>query len=365
MAWHWDKRRQTNVFLVLIILASAVTGGVVAELIRNRHGQGELPRMQLANPETAENQEIVDVVKKVGPAVVLINTRRDEVVYDWFLRPMMRQAEGLGSGVIFDKRGYILTNNHVVADAAEIRVTLPDKRTFTGKKIGGDELTDVAVIKISGRSLPVAALADSDKVRVGETVVAIGNPYGFDNTVTVGVISALERSLSEPEENVYLENLIQTDASINPGNSGGPLLNLKGEVVGINTAIIQQAQGIGFSIPTNSARKAAEELVKYGKVVRLGILGTPLTKEVAAALSRQLKQKIAVNQGVFVTQVVEKSPAAQAGLKAGDIVVAIDGRKITKMEELQQSVRKAGYGGSVRLTVNRQGREIKIKVVIR
>ncbi len=368
MSASWDKRKRANIFLVVIILASAVLGGMVADFIKHRQRPSEQPRLELSNPgkiPLGDQDTIVDVVTKMGPAVALINTRRDEVIYDWFLRPTMRKAEGLGSGVIFDSRGYILTNNHVVADATEIKVTLPDKRTFTGKKIGGDALTDIAVVKINAPNLPVAPLADSDKIRVGETVVAIGNPYGFDNTVTAGVISALERSLTDPEENIYLENLIQTDASINPGNSGGPLLNLKGEVVGINTAIIPQAQGIGFAIPANRAKKAAEELIKFGKVIRLGIMGTPLSKETAAAISKQLEQPLAVNQGIFITQVVPDSPASKAGLKTGDIITAIDGKKLTKMEELQTVVQKVGFGGKFKLTVNRQGKKLELRVVIK
>lgn len=368
MSARWDKRKGANIFLVIIILASAVLGGVVADFIKNRQKPREMPRIELSNPgqiPLGDQDTVVSVVKRMGPAVALINTRRDEVIYDWFLRPTMRKAEGLGSGVIFDSRGYILTNNHVVADATEIKVTLPDKRTFTGKKIGGDALTDIAVVKINGTNLPVAPLGNSDKMRVGETVIAIGNPYGFDNTVTAGVVSALERSLTEPEENIYLENLIQTDASINPGNSGGPLLNMRGEVIGINTAIIPQAQGIGFAIPANRARQAAEELIKFGKVIRLGILGTPLSKEAAAAISKQLEQPIAENQGIFITQVIKDSPAGRAGLKTGDIITAIDGKKITKMEELQTVVRKVGYGGRFKLTINRQGKKFDLKVVIK
>ena len=195
-------------------------------------------------------------------------------------------------------------------------------------------------------------------------MVAIGNPYGFDNTVTTGVISALERSLTEPEQNIYLENLIQTDASINPATAV-IAFEPAGEVVGINTAIIPQAQGIGFAIPANRARQVAEELIKYGKAIRLGILGTTLTEETAAALSEQLNQKIAVKEGVFVTQVLENTPASQAGMKPGDVVIAADGKKVTKMEQLQAKVKQAGYGGSFRLTVNRQGREINLRIVIR
>lgn len=368
MAPRWDKRKRGNLILVIIILASAALGGLVADLIKNKQRPQQQPKMELSNPgkiPLGDQDTVVEVAKKMGPAVALINTRREEVIYDWFLRPSKRQAEGLGSGVIFDQRGYILTNNHVVADATEIKVTLPDKRTFTGKKVGGDPFTDIAVVKINGANLPVAPLADSDKIRVGETVIAIGNPYGFDNTITVGVVSALERSLADPEASVYLENLVQTDASINPGNSGGPLLNLKGEVVGINTAIIPQAQGIGFAIPSNRAREAAEEIIKYGKVIRLGIAGMPLNKETAEALSKQLERPIGETTGVFVTQVQKDSPAERAGLKMGDVIVAIDGKKLTKMEELQKKVRAVGFGGRFKLTVSRQGKKSTIGVVIK
>src|SRR5262249_18429907 len=211
-----------------------------------------------------ERTGIPAVVAKARPAVVNIATR--QVTYDVLLRAV--PAQGLGSGVIFDSRGYVLTNNHVVQGAQQIRVTLPDGRAFPGKLIGSDPITDLAVVKIDGRDLLVAQLGASSKLEIGETVIAIGNPLGLEGgpTVTVGVVSALARSIEDPG-GPTLHDLIQTDAAINPGNSGGPLIRMSGEVIGVNTAIIQGAQGIGFAISINSAKPIVQELLRRGPPV--------------------------------------------------------------------------------------------------
>ncbi|HEU5091339.1 MAG TPA: trypsin-like peptidase domain-containing protein, partial [Nitrospira sp.] len=228
-------------------------------------------------------------------------------------------ASGSGSGLIVDSEGHIVTNNHVIGDATEIEVRFSDKTKLIAHVIGKDADTDLAVLKVTtDRPLPSARFGDSADVKVGQWVLAVGNPFGLDRTVTLGVVSGIGR------ENINLsryENFIQTDASINPGNSGGPLFNLKGEVIGINTAIINFAQGIGFAIPSNMAKQVIEQLLAKGKVVRgwLGVGIQPLTAELAKTFG------VAEGEGVLVNEVFEKDPAALAGIKPGDVIVRIDG----------------------------------------
>lgn len=319
-----------------------------------------------ADAPSADEAHTIDVVKRVGPAVVMINTRVQKVVLDYFRRPVVQQAEGLGSGFIMNKDGYVLTNNHVISDAQSILVTLPGKNPVSGKLVGGDAVNDLAVIKIPGRSdLPVAPLGDSRKLQVGQAVVAIGNPYGFDNTVTTGVVSALGRSLpTEADPRLELQELIQTDASINPGNSGGPLLNLAGEVVGINTAIISQAQGLGFAIPIHVAREIADDLITHGKVLRLGIIGETISPAIADQLEAQTGRRLPVDHGVLVVSVEAKSPANTAGVRQGDILVELNGQTVDQVEDIRPMVRKIGFGGQIVLTVLRAGQRLRLRSVL-
>jgi len=291
----------------------------------------------------------VKVVEKVGPAVVRIETVEKAVVNDFFVGQIIQEREGIGSGVIIDEDGHIITNNHVISDASEIMVYLPNRTDpYRGRVVGTDPFTDLAVVRISGRDLPAAPLGNSDELRVGQIVIAIGNPYGFESSVTLGLVSALGRGLLlDPKYNLQIEGVIQTDASINPGNSGGPLLNLNGEVVGINTAIIQNAQGIGFAIPINTARAIAEELIAHGKILRLGILGGTIDEVFAARYERNTGKSLPVKSGVFVVEVVPNEPAAAAGLQPGDLIFAVGGDRIRSMEELTAKVREAGHGGEL------------------
>ncbi len=326
---------------------------------------------------TPENP-FVRVAEWASPAVVNISTvstrsgrtsselfrpfGNDPFSRDFFDRffegaPRRRQQNSLGSGLIIDKSGLILTNNHVIKDAEEITVRFANKQEVKGKVVGTDGKTDLAVIRVSTKEdLPVATLGDSDTLRVGEWAIAIGNPFGLDHTLTVGVVSATGRS--EVGIATY-ENFIQTDASINPGNSGGPLLNIRGEVIGINTAIVASGQGIGFAIPINMARKIMDDLVKKGKVTRgwLGVGIQPLTPELAKSFG-------ASGVGVLVNQVMPKSPAEAAGLKTGDLIVSIDGNAIKDPRQLQRIVAEAEIGKVLEISIlrDRQKQTVKARI---
>ena len=280
---------------------------------------------------------------------------------------------GVGSGVIYDPAGYILTNNHVVAGAQTLTVALPDGRVFEGKLLGGDPQTDLAVVQIQGDGLPVARLGDSDQLNVGDWVVAIGNALGLSGgpTVTAGVVSALGRTVQEPGDTLgaggpFLYDLIQTDASINPGNSGGPLVNLNGEVVGVNTLVAGiaepgiQAQGIGFAISANGARPIAEQLVSTGRVAHpfLGIRYTAVTPAVASQLGVQ------DGHGIVVMQVLPGSPAEQAGLRQSDVIVGIDNQKIEHESTLGRVLSTHKPGDAVTLEIRRDGVVQQVEVTL-
>jgi Do/DeqQ family serine protease len=318
------------------------------------------------------------VAEQVTPSVVNISTvssgksrtpnelfrpfGNDPFFRDFFDRffegmPRRRQQASLGSGVVIDKSGLILTNNHVIKDADEISVKFSDKHEAKGKVVGTDPKTDLAVIRVDTKNeLPVATLGNSDTLRVGEWAIAIGNPFGLDHTLTVGVVSATGRS--EVGIAAY-ENFIQTDASINPGNSGGPLLNIRGEVIGINTAIVASGQGIGFAIPVNMARKIIADLVKKGKVTRgwLGVGVQPLTSELAKSFGVS-------GEGVLVNQVMPKSPAETAGIKVGDLILALDGKAVKDPRELQRVIADADIGKSIEVTILREKERRTVSVQV-
>lgn len=323
---------------------------------------------------TKTGEAMAAIVEAVKPAVVNISTvktvrLRDPFFDDPFFRrffgepfgiPRERRQTGLGSGVIVDPSGYILTNNHVIRGADEIRVTLFDRREFKGKVIGTDPKTDLAVVKIDAKDLPYLELGDSDKLRVGELVIAIGNPYGLNQTVTMGIVSATGRA------NVGIadyEDFIQTDAAINPGNSGGALVNVRGELIGINTAIFSTTggyQGIGFAIPSNMAKAVMEQLIKHKKVVR-GWLGVSVQ-----ALSPEMKKHFGLKEdrGVLINQVFENSPAEKAGLKEEDIILQYNGKDITDPTQLRNIVASTPPGKEVELKIFRDGNVISRKVTI-
>ena len=271
-------------------------------------------------------------------------------------REMKQQS--LGSGFIIDKDGYILTNNHVVAGAEEIKVKLADGREFKARVVGRDSKTDLALIKISSlfKSLPVLPLGDSDTIRVGDWVLAIGNPFGLGHTVTQGIISATGRAIGSGP----YDDFLQTDAPINPGNSGGPLINLKGEVIGINSAIIATGQGIGFAIPSNMAKKVASQLREKGKVVRgwIGVTIQSVTPEIAQSFG--LKEA----KGALVADVVAGGPADKAGIKRGDIIVTFNGKDIKNSTDLPWIVAETSVGKTVDVKIIRNGKEMAVRMTI-
>ena len=275
-----------------------------------------------------------------------------------FKMPKKWKEQSLGSGVIVSSDGYIITNYHVVEQADEIRVTLFDKRSFKAKVIGADNKTDVAVVKIDADNLNAVQWADSDKLQVGEFVLAIGNPYGLSHTITMGIISAVGRA------NVGIadyEDFIQTDAAINPGNSGGPLVNTKGEVLGINTAIFSKSggyQGIGFAVPSNMARLVMNQLIQKGKVTR-GWLGVTI-QEITPELSQKFGLKTA--KGALIGDVAKGSPAEKAGLRRGDIIVEFNGKKVDDVGNLRNMVAQSKVGAQIPLTIIRSGKEYAINI---
>jgi Do/DeqQ family serine protease len=364
---------------VLLALAAGVGAGVGLQLTGL-----PLPGLRPtgpAAPETPAAEEIqqafVRVSERVRPAVVNIATahflRRQRPsgpesgspslrdFYDRYfgqMPPGERERSGVGSGVIIDKQGHILTNFHVIKGADEITVRLHNKKELPGQIVGTDQKTDLAVIRIPVAEGVVAApIGDSDRIRVGEWAVAIGSPFGLEQTVTIGVVSATGRS---DVGIVPYENFIQTDASINPGNSGGPLLNARGEVIGINTAILSTGQGIGFAIPINVAQRVASSLISKGRVVRgwLGVSLQPLSAELAQALGAPS------GRGTVVARVLPGSPAEKAGLQPNDVILRYEDVVIEDLQHLQRLVLETPVDRAVTLKVLRKGKEVPISVTI-
>ncbi len=332
---------------------------------------------------------VTNVVQSVGPSVVRIDASRtvrrqsnDDPFNNPFFRRFFgdeapaprrrsrggqeRERQGSGSGFIVSSDGQIFTNAHVIEGADTVTVTLKDGRELPGKVLGADPLTDVAVIKVEAEGLPTVNFADSEELDPGQWAIAIGNPLGLDNTVTTGIVSATGRSSSEvgiPDKRV---NFIQTDAAINPGNSGGPLIDEKGRVIGINTAIIRGAQGIGFAIPINRARQIADQIVTKGKVEHpfLGIRMVGITPELKERINTDPNSpfKLEADGGVLVVQVVPESPAAQAGLRPGDVITQIQGKAVQEPLEVQQAVEATGVGNPMTLVVQRNSDQREVTI---
>nr|WP_231036358.1 trypsin-like peptidase domain-containing protein [Pectinatus sottacetonis] len=303
----------------------------------------------------ARDTAVVRAAKAVGPAVVGITNKA--VARDWF-NNQVEISQGVGSGVIFKSDGYIVTNNHVIAGAKEITVSLADGRTLPGKLVGTDPVTDIAVVKIDAKNLPVAKFGNSDDIMVGEPAIAIGNPMGleFQGSVTAGVISALNRTLNIGEGRV---KLLQTDAAINPGNSGGALVNADGLVIGINSAKLAAAgvEGMGFAIPINTVRPIIDQIIAKGHVSR-PYLGVGVFDKNTAAKSGYL---LNIDRGVYVVQVENNGPAAKAGIRRGDIIEKIDGKAINTVNDLRDTIATHKISDKVSLVIVRNGKEITVE----
>lgn len=332
-------------------------------------------------PTPADTDFVVGVVNEVEPAVVQIETAKtvqasvpDEFSSSFFRRffgdtlpeqPPEQIVRGQGSGFVIDADGLILTNAHVVDQADTVTVSFSNGRTYEGKVLGADPVTDLAVVNVPAQNLPEIPLGDSEQIQTGQWAIAIGNPLGLQKTVTVGVVSAVNRSGSDIGVANQRLGFIQTDAAINPGNSGGPLLNARGQVIGINTAIIGGAQGLGFAIPITAAQRIAQKLIETGKVEHpyLGLQIVSLTPELKQRIrTSNSKIQIEADSGVLVVKVAEESPADKAGLRAGDVLKKIEGQTVTEVDQVQQQVEKSGIGNQLVVEVQRNQQTLKVTV---
>ncbi|NEP17503.1 MAG: trypsin-like serine protease [Leptolyngbya sp. SIO4C1] len=369
-----------------LMAAGASAGAVMVATGRTQPSDAlQIPALLGQVPTAAQPNAnfIAAAVDRVGPAVVRIDSARTvtqrlpNMFNDPFFReffgdmgvpdqPSTRVERGTGSGFIIDAEGVILTNAHVVEGADEVIVTLKDGRELRGEVVGEDPLTDVAVVRVEASDLPAVTIGDSDALKPGEWAIAIGNPLGLDNTVTAGIISATGRTSAQirvPDKRVQF---IQTDAAINPGNSGGPLLNERGEVIGMNTAIIGGAQGLGFAIPIKAAQDLANELIAKGRVdhAYLGIQMRTLTEALRSQINSDPRGGLSIqaDAGVLILGLIRNSPAAGAGLRPGDVIVRINGELIDAAETVQQRVQETEIGEAIELEIDRAGQSIAITV---
>ncbi len=383
---------------ILTLVAASIGGGLIAALAVASHTSTPVSVVARADSSSQKVSQLsnsfADIIEKASPAVVKISMTRiikasdqqqqqnnpfmsDPFFRQFFggsggqMRPRDQREEGLGSGIIVSPSGYILTNNHVVEKASKLIVTLSDGRDFTGKVVGTDPQTDVAVVKISADSLPVMPFGNSDAARVGDLVFAIGDPFGQDHTVTMGIVSAKNRNL---EGQTHIQNFIQTDASINPGNSGGALINARGELIGMNTMILTGGGGnafggggeggnvgIGFAVPSNMAKQVMDQIEKNGKVSR-GYLGAELgnvTRDLAPHLGLKGGE-----EGAYIANVTPNGPGAKAGLQSGDVVTAIGGTPVHNSDELTMAVISHSPGSTVALDIVRNGQAMKVNVTL-
>ena len=367
--------------LLLAGLPFFVAGALVATGFNGtnalRAGDAAATEQSSAIESQSMPSSFAELADRLSPAVV--NVKVTKVMQTGFQRPEMHgtphgdqfgdffnrffgqmprnyPSQGAGSGVIISEDGYILSNNHVVEGAKEVSVTLDNKKEYSAEVVGLDPKTDLAVLKIEAKDLPKATLGNSERLKVGDWVVAIGNPFGLNHTVTSGIVSAKGRVIGAGP----YDNFIQTDASINPGNSGGPLFNLQGEVVGINTAIIPQGQGIGFAIPVNTAKPLIPQLVEHGEVTRgyLGVNIQTITPDLAKAL------EVEEQSGALVSDVMSASPAQKAGIERGDIIIDFDGHKISDSRDLPAKVAETPVGEEVKVTILRDGKEKELAVSV-
>ncbi len=370
---------------ILTIVLSALLGGVVAFAVTKSMTPDNPGRQVVVSADGAQYRTVnldmtdypdftyaaesaVDAVVYVKVTVKDVTRRIPNSIFDFFFgyegTPQERERVGSGSGVIIRPDGYIVTNNHVVEDASKIEVTLNNNKTFEAQLIGTDPATDVALIKIDAQGLPVIPFGDSDNLRLGEWVIAIGSPYDLRSTITAGIVSAKGRSMPNYDGEFKIESFIQTDAAVNPGNSGGALVDKAGNLVGINTAIVSQTgsyTGYSFAIPSNIVKKIAFDLIDYGSVKRavLGVTMRQLDDKLAAEL------KLSSPNGVYIVEVLKGSAADEAGMKEKDVIVAIDSVKVTNASEVQEQVNKFHPGDKTVITVVRDGKEKALDVTFK
>jgi len=362
-----------SLFVIGIVFGAILVSGfgLVRPSLADLNLGATEPPVKLDADASSFSQAFIEVAEKVTPAIVQISvvSERENPHGDWFFFPfkdMPKEQKGSGSGIIISDDGYIVTNNHVVENASKVTVGLSDKRQFDAVVVGTDPLTDLAVVKIEANNLPVAFLGNSDNLKVGQWVMAIGNPLSLSSTVTAGIVSAIGRGqLGLIRDSYGVENFIQTDAAINPGNSGGALVDLSGSVIGINSAIASGGGGTyigyGFAIPVNLAKAVAQDLIAHGKVSR-GYIGINIG-EVDNAIAKSLGMDRP--KGIIIQGIVEGAAASQSDLRAGDIILEIDGREVNKPNELQSYVASLTAGTVVKLEIYRDGETLERKVTLK
>lgn len=355
--------------IVAIALISFLAGGwFFLHYQSNKGGIASLTsNVATASDTDTGNTGVASIVDSVGPAVVYLeasgnsSNSKSNVLRMYGFNMPQQVEKATGSGFIINSDGYILTNEHVIDGASTIKVTVQGNDTpYTASVVGQDYDLDLAILKINASNLPIIPLGDSDIMRPGDYVIAIGNPLGLDHTVTFGVVSAKGRPITIEDRNY--KNLIQTDAAINPGNSGGPLINMQGQVIAINTAVSTDAQGIGFAIPINTAKSVMQELMNTGKVVHpyMGISMLDMSSDIASQLNVD-----ANTQGAVIAQVVNNSPASAAGLQSEDIVVSLDGNAVKSSSEVQDYIAKQQVGQTVNVGIIRNQQQMNVSVVLK
>ena len=368
------KKSSKNKILIVIIFMFIIASGIILykfyekiDINETNQPPEAVRTLRTVEEEKKENKEAVDVIEKATSNVVGISKVKN-VGSSIFLKDSTLKL-GLGTGVVVTDNGYILTNAHVSGEKySTCYVTLESGETFTGNVVWSDVNIDLSILKISCKNMKYAVLGDSDNIKVGEKVYAIGNPIGFEfeRTVTSGIISAVNRTIKieEDEDASYMSNLIQTDATINPGNSGGPLININGEVLGINSVKITSAEGIGFSIPINIIKPIIEKLTSTGECITPSLGVFAYDKNIVPYINQELDQNIKLDKGIYIADVTKNSPAEKVGVKRGDILLEIDGIELEKMSELRTYIYGKNVGEKVNIKLVRSNKEYQISVTL-